>query len=216
MPFAYDSLRRRDAAALFARMGTYAFAVLAFLTVALAGLAPAIIRATLPASYHGVAPIVPILVLGMAVQSLSWFLVTSLNVAKQTRVYPVITAIGAGASIAANLLLIPKFGMRGAGYALIASQLLATTVTAYFAQRAYRIPYELTRLGKTIGVGALTYVAMTLVASSAPWKTLALQAALVLLFPVGLFVLRFFQPHELGEIRRLVESQIMAAVPTDT
>lgn len=216
MPFAYDSLRRSDAAALFARMGTYAFAVLAFLAVALAGLAPAIIRVALPAGYHGVAPLVPLLVLGMAVQSLSWFLVTSLNVAKQTRVYPLVTAIGAGASVAANLLLIPEFGMRGAAYALIASQLLATVVTAYFAQRAYRIPYELTRLSKTVGVSALTYLTMTLVTFSAPWKTLAIRAALVLLFPIGLFVLRFFEPHELGEIRRLVESRTMAAVPTDT
>lgn len=216
MPFAYDSLRRRDAAALFARMGTYAFAVLALLTVALAGLAPAIIQAALPATYHGAAPIVPLLVLGMAVQSLSWFLVTSLNVAKQTRVYPLVTAIGAGASIAANLILIPRFGMRGAAYALISSQLLAAAVTAYFAQRAYRIPYELPRLAKTVGVSALTYVAMMLVASASPWTTLALRAALVLMFPAGLFVLRFFSPHELGEIRRLVESQTIAAVPTDT
>ena len=65
-PFAYDSLQRRDAPALFARMATYAFAVLALSMVALSGLGGAAhgsrcCRPTIAASR----PLVPILALAM-------------------------------------------------------------------------------------------------------------------------------------------------------
>jgi len=226
MPFAFDSLRRRDAATMFARMGTYAFAVLAFLTVALAGLAPPVMDLVLPAGYRSVSPLVPLLAVGMAVQSLTWFLMTSLNIAKQTRVYPVIAAIGAGASVAANLLLVPPLGMRGAAVALLVSQVVTIVVTAYFAQRAYRIPYEVARLAKVIGVSAITYVTMLIAAPAPLWQTMWLRAGLMILFPLGLLVLRFFEPRELAEIRKVVggmsrraaqpdESQTLSAMPTD-
>jgi O-antigen/teichoic acid export membrane protein len=210
MPFAYDSLKRNDAAPLFARLGTYAFAILALLTVALAGLAPPLVRLALPPEYHQVAPLIPILTLAMAVQALSWFMVTSLNVAKQTRVYPVVTAIGATASVVANLLLIPSLGMFGAALALLLSQTLTSAVTLYFAQRAYPIPYEFGRLSKAGGIAALIYGAMTLAPSASPWQSLAVRTALLTLFPLGLLLLRFFHPREIGELRRLMESRIPA------
>jgi O-antigen/teichoic acid export membrane protein len=208
MPFAFDSMERPEAPTLFARMGTYAFAVLAFLTVAMAGLAPPAIMLLLPADYHAAATVVPLLAVGMAVQSLTWFLATSLNIAKQTRVYPVVTAIGAGASVATNLLLIPPLGMVGAAVALLSSQALAAGVTGYFAQRVYRIPYELARLGKVVAVGTVTYVAMTMAALASPWQTLGLRAGLIVLFPIGLLLFRFFDPPELGQLQRLVTSVV--------
>jgi O-antigen/teichoic acid export membrane protein len=153
---------------------------------------------------------------------------TSINVAKQTRVYPLITAIGAASSLAANLALIPPFGMTGAAVALLSSQTVTTAVTAYFAQRAYRIPYEVGRLSKTIGVGATTWLVMAAATAASPWQTLALRVALVALFPLGLLLIRFFEPSELFEIRRFVtnlgrpaaatkpqESQRLSALPMD-
>ena len=226
MPFAFDSLRRRDAPALFARMGTYAFTVLALVTVGLAGLAPPVIDAALPATYRAATPLVPLLALGMAVQTVAWFLMTSVNIAKQTHLYPIIAAVGAGVSVAANLLLIPPLGMLGAALALVSSQALTTAVTGYFAQRAYPIPYEKLRLAKVLAVSAITYAAMAAVSLTSPWQTAALRATLVALFPVGLLVLRFFEPHELAEIQTLAaallnpkarpdESPSLSTVSTD-
>ena len=203
MPFAFDSLRRRDAPALFARMATYAFAVLALSTVGLAALAPPMIRLLLPPTYQAAMPLVPLLAAGLAVQSLAWFPMTSVNVAKRTRIYPVVTAIGAALSVGANLLLIPFFGMRGAAFALLISQTVTTAVTAYFAQHAYWIPYELWRLLKVIVVSVMTYAVTTLVAPQSLVWTVVLRAALLVVFPIGLLACRFFEPHEWTEIRKL-------------
>ena len=119
----------------------------------------------------------------------------------------------ARASIATTFA-IPRFGMREP-HSLCSAAILATAMTKYFAQRAYRIPYQLVRLAKVLGVSAFTYLAMMLATPASSWQTLVLRAGLVLLFPVGLLVLRFFEPHELAEIRKLLESQTFAAVPTD-
>jgi O-antigen/teichoic acid export membrane protein len=215
MPFAFDSRGRRDAPKLFARMGTYAFAVLAFLVVALVGLAPPIIELMLPGDYRAAMPLIPLLTVGMAVQSLSWFPMTSVNIAKRTGIFPIVTAIGAAASLIANLQLIPRFGLRGAGIALVASQLVTTATTVYFAQHAYRIPYEVGRLSKVLVASALTVVAMTMSTAASAWSTVGLRAALVLLFPLGLLVLRFFEPHEWADLRKIVSTYTGPAVPTD-
>ena len=143
MPFAFDSLRRRDAPALFARMATYAFAVLAVSTVALAGLAPPAVELALPAAYRAAVPLVPLLAVGLAVQSLTWFPMTSVNVAKQTRIFPdrhrdrrrgQRRREPAADSLALACAEPP--------WRCSSARSLTTAVTAYFAQRAYRIPYE--------------------------------------------------------------------------
>ena len=206
MPFAYDSMQRQDAKRLFARMATYACTVLVFLALAVATLAGPVVALLLPADYRDTSRLVPVLVAGMTVQALAWFLATSLNVAKQTRVYPLITAVGAATSVAANVILIPRYGMYGAAVAFVISQCAATGATAYFAQRAYHIPYEGGRLAQAVGVAAVTYGATLLVASAAAWQTLAIRLALLAIFPIGLYVVRFFEPHELSEVRAWVAS----------
>lgn len=204
MPFAFDSLRRADAPALFARMATYAFTVLAFSTVVLAALAPPVIAMLLPATYQAAMPLVPLLAAGMAVQSLAWFPMTSVNVAKRTRIYPVVTAVGAAVSIGANLALIPPFGMFGAAWALLVSQAITTLVTVRFAQQAYHIPYEAGRLLKVAGVALITYAVAAVVDLASPWWTLAGRAAALAVFPAALVATRFVQAHEWIEVRRLV------------
>ena len=112
--------------------------------------------------------------------------------------------------------------MRGAAIALLVSQTITTGVTAYFAQRAYWIPYEVGRLLKVVGVSALTYAATALVAPQSLAWTVGLRAALLVVFPLGLLACRFFEPHEWTEIRRLMarmggaaDPQTLSAVPTD-
>ena len=203
-PFAYDSMQRRDAAPLFARMATYAFTVLALSMVALIGLAGPLIVLMLPPDYHPVAPLVPLLVLAMGVQTMRSFPGTSLNIAKKTAVYPTVTAAGAAVSLVAYFLLIPPYGMYGAALALFLSQLLTTALMVYLAQRAYRIPYEVGRLAKVTLVAVATYAAMRWLASGSSWATVAARTMLLGLFPAGLLAVRFLRPHELADVRKLL------------
>ena len=212
-PFAYDSMQRRDAPVLFARMATYAFAVLAGLLVALSGLAPPLMDLVLPAEYHDVGPLVPILALALAIQTVRSVPGTSLNIAKKTSVYPSVTAAGAIISTSAYFALIPRFGMYGAAGALLISQILTTALMIYLAQRVYRIPYELGRLAKVVAVGCATYAAMMMLASGSTWRAVAIRLGVLALFPAGLLALRFLRPHELADIRKLLSGLRRTAEP---
>jgi O-antigen/teichoic acid export membrane protein len=205
-PFAYDSMQRSDAPVLFARLATYAFAVLAASLVALSGLAPPLMDLILPPEYGQVGPLVPILALALAIQTVRVLPGTSLNVAKKTTVYPTVTAAGAIISVAAYFALIPRFGTYGAATALLISQVLTTALMIYLAQRAYRIPYEVGRIVKVVAVAAVTYVAMMTIVSGSSWRTVAVRIALLLLFPAGLLLLRFLRPQELADIRKLLSN----------
>ena len=205
-PFAYDSMQRSDAPILFARMATYAFAVLAASLVALSGLAPPLMDLMLPAAYRQVGPLVPLLALALAIQTIRALPGTSLNVAKKTTVYPTVTAAGAIISVGAYFALIPRYGTYGAAVALLISQVLTTALMIHLAQRAYRIPYEVGRLAKVVAVGIATYVAMMTIVSGSSWRTVAVRSALLLLFPAGLLLLRFLRPQELADIRKLLSN----------
>jgi O-antigen/teichoic acid export membrane protein len=212
-PFAYDSMQRKDAPVLFARLATYAFAVLVASLIALSGLGPPLMDLILPGEYREVGPLVPILALALAIQTVRSLPGTSLNVAKKTSVYPTVTAAGAIISVGAYFALIPRFGLYGAAFGQLISQVLTTALMVYLAQRAYHIPYEVGRLAKIVAVGVTTYAAMMTIVSGSSWRTVAVRFALLLLFPAGLLLLRFLHPHELSDIRKLVSNARRPAEP---
>ena len=208
MPFAFETFKKRpaDAPRVFARLATYWLAVLVFLTIAVMALAGRAITWLLPASYAEAAAFVPVLALGFAIQAASWLPTTSLNIAKATRYYPIITTISATAAIAANALLIPRFDVMGAAYGMAAGQLVQLVATLAYAQRAYRIPYEIVRFTKILAVGIVTFALAVAVSFASDAWTLAARTAMLGLFPVGLFVVRLFTPQERADLRAIVDT----------
>jgi O-antigen/teichoic acid export membrane protein len=204
MPFAFDSMRRADAPRLYARLATYAFGVLVVCGLVVAGLADDVVDLMVPPEFQAAATVVPLLTLGMAIQALMGFLATSLNIAKRTRPYPLIAAVGAAASVIGSVLLIPRLGMLGAALATVAGQTVATATMVYFAQRAYRIPYETGRLAKLTAAAVAAYFTMTLVGGPPGWPSLLARVGVIALVPIALVALRFFERHELAEMRQAV------------
>jgi hypothetical protein len=49
--------------------------------------------------------------------------------------------------------------------------------------------------------------------SGSSWRTVAVRAALLLLFPAGLLLLRFLRPEELADIRKLLSSVRRSSEP---
>jgi O-antigen/teichoic acid export membrane protein/SAM-dependent methyltransferase len=197
MPFAFSQVHRPDAPKVFARMATYAFTVLAFGALGAALLADPVVRLVLPAGYHDAPVVVPILALGIVLQAGAWFLNTSLNIAKRTAAYPATTAIGALASLAGSLLLVPVWGLRGAALGTVCGQAALLGVTAWIAQRTYRIPYESRRLAKAAGLALTTFAAGLLLRTGAPWTDALVSAALVAAFPIALVAMRFLEGWEI-------------------
>ena len=200
MPFAFSQVHRPDAPKVFARMATYAFTVLSFGALGAALLAEPVVRLVLPKNYHEAPVVVPILALGIVVQAGAWFLNTSLNIAKRTIAYPVTTTIGAVASLAGNLLLVPVWGLQGAALGTLCGQVALLAVTAGIAQRTYRIPYESWRLAKAAGLAIAFFVAGRLARTGAPWVDAVVSAGLVGAYPFALLLMRFLQAWEIAAL----------------
>jgi SAM-dependent methyltransferase len=144
--------------------------------------------------------VVPILAVGIVAQSAAWFLNTSLNIAKRTATYPVTTMIGAVASLAGNLLLVPVWGLSGAAVGTVCGQVAFAGATAWIAQRTYRIPYESRRLAKAAGVGLALFAAGQALRTGTASTDAMVSAALVAAFPIGLLALRFLEGWELATL----------------
>jgi len=202
MPFAYDSMERTDAPRLYARMGSYSFAVLMFVAIGVSTLAESLIALMTPAEYHASTTLVPLLAAGIVAQAAAAFMSTALNVAKKAAVLPVTTAISAAVTIAGHLLLIPRFGVMGAAAGVFAGQFALAASLGIFGHRAYPIPYEWDRLGKVALLSAVLYAAITSIDTGSHVLTLVFRALVLCTFPLGLIALRFFTPKEWSDMKR--------------
>jgi O-antigen/teichoic acid export membrane protein len=208
MPFAFDTATRRaDAALLFSRLATYSLGVLALLTAGMIALTDVVVRLILPPNFHDAAAVVPILALGIAAQSAGWFPTTSLNVAKATRYYPIVTGIAAAASVLSQIALIPRAGVFGAATGAAIGQAVQALATLLVAQRVYPIPYERVRLVKIVAVGAITTIVAVLITFENPLVTAVARTVVVLAcFPAGLFLTRLFTTSEIRDLRTLADT----------
>ena len=64
---------------------------------------------------------------------------------EETKILPVITLIGAGITVVANLLLIPHYGMMGSAYATFLSYASMAMMLYYKSVRVYPVDYQLLR-----------------------------------------------------------------------
>lgn len=73
---------------------------------------------------------------------------------EETKILPVITLVGASVTIAANLLLIPFYGMMGSATATLLSYSLMAMLLYYKSVQVYPVDYQLHRTFLMMGIGA--------------------------------------------------------------
>jgi O-antigen/teichoic acid export membrane protein len=155
-PFLYAEIKKPDAPRTIARLATVAFAVFALCATAVASLGGEALTLLTPYSpeFRAAAPVIPIVACAYFLHGV--FLLTSvgIGVSKRARYYPTITAVVAVVNVAANFLLIPRFGMMGAAWATLLSYAVMAGMGAVISQRLYAIPFEGARMA-ALAAGAL-------------------------------------------------------------
>jgi len=144
------------------------------------------------------------------------YLMTSigLNITKQTKYYPVATAIAAAANIGLNFLLIPHYGIMGAAYANGIAYALQAAIAFFFSQRAYPVEYETGRLVKVGLAAVVAYaVARTLPAMAPMAGILARGTAVVAVMTAGLWLGGFLRADELAVLQRVRRARTASAPP---
>ncbi len=88
----------------------------------------------------------PIILLAYLFNGLYINFMAGLQIEKKTQFMPIVTGAGALANVAANFLLIPKYGYIGAAWATLVSYLIMAAGNYFVSQRFYRIQYESRKL----------------------------------------------------------------------
>lgn len=188
-PFFMRYSRDKDSATLFSRAFVYfnGFAAVAYLGVALfkdqiVAINVPILNATLINSEYWLGlEIVPLLLLAYWFQG--WYINFSsgIFIKEKTSVLYKITLLGAGITLAVNIVLIPYFGMMGAAIATLASYGVMAFVLGIYSKRVMEVQYHLpASAGLMVVCALLVYVEPTV---SAWLQAGALAGKSLLLIP---------------------------------
>ncbi len=135
-------------------------------------------------------PIVPIILLAYLFNGLYVNFMAGLQIEKKTHFMPIVTGAGALVNVAANFLLIPRFGYFGAAWATLLSYLIMAAGNYLFSQRFYRVKYEPGKLA-LVGIALLISFGGYLVADRL-WSGggLFLKIAALVVYSVLIFSFR--------------------------
>ncbi len=208
-PFFLTHARDSDARQLFARVMTYFMLVGATVWLGLTFFLSAVVRWPIFNGHPLIAPrywegleIVPVILLAYLFLGIYNNLVAGIYIEKETRRLPLVTIAAAVMNVAANFLLIPRFGLMGAAVATVLSYLLMAVLMWVFVRNIYPVPYERARLTKIVLSAGLVYAVSTFASDGA--AGLVAKAGLLGLFPLILVALRFFEPGESTALRALL------------
>ncbi|MBI5402009.1 MAG: oligosaccharide flippase family protein [Ignavibacteriae bacterium] len=119
------------------------FAYIALMPVLLIILfAQEIIHIIAPAPYHDAVDIIIIISGGVATQTFGMYVGVQYAYTKKAYwIFPV-AVVGTISNVAANIVLIPRFGLIGAGFSTVISTCIVNGILTFMGQKLYRIQYE--------------------------------------------------------------------------
>lgn len=205
-PFYFSIMKEPDAKQTYSLVTTYGVAVLVLLAAGLSAIADDLVRLMTTPDFFSAARVIPWIALGVLFQGVYLLTSIGLNITKRTSYYPIATAIAAGVSVGANLLLVPREGAAGAAWSNTLAYLTLAVVAMAFSQRFYPVRYEYRRLAGTLVAGTAAYAAARFLVPSdvSPLIGLLARGSLVVIgYPLLLFVLGFYQPRELEALIQL-------------
>jgi O-antigen/teichoic acid export membrane protein len=217
-PFFLGVMKEPDAQETYRTVSTYVLAVLVLLVSGLCAVAPDLVRLATTRQFHDAARVTPWIALGVMFQGI--YLVGSIGlvITKRTTRYPLATGIAAGASLMANWLLIPRYGVQGAAWANTIAYATLSGVTVGFSQHLYPIRYEWSRLLRIASAGIASYVVASVAVPTMrhPLAGLLMRGpTVIVVYGIVLAVTGFFHEGEMQVLddlrRRIVQGRRVPA-----
>jgi O-antigen/teichoic acid export membrane protein len=150
--------------------------------------------------------IIPILSLGITFGMLKDVSVTGLQITKRTRIIGLMLTGIAIFNLGINLLLVPIWGIFGAAYSSLISQLIFFVVLYLYAQKYYPIPYRLDKVAIIIFTGIVLYLIGSLSNDKTLETRVIIKGITLLSFPAIMFFTRVIDQSEIELAGSLIKS----------
>ncbi len=196
LPFIFSMQKQKEAKRICAMTLTYYIAVGLFLCLALSILAKEIIMLTTAQEYLGAYRAIALIALSYFFFGIYYIVDVGVLIEGKTGIYAIVAWIGSILNVGLAFLLIPVFGMVGAGWAKLVA-FLALAISMYFiAQRYYPIKYELRRIIHLILTASILYSCGLLLDFHSIYLRISIKLILIALFPILLYFSHFFTTRE--------------------
>jgi O-antigen/teichoic acid export membrane protein len=196
--FAYSIEDDREARRAYAYVLTYVLTIASWISLGLGGLAPWLVAWLTNPRYHRAEEGVALLAFAFAIYAGYTVLAIGSGRARRTQMNWVVTGIGAAVNIGFNFWLIPRYGMVGAAISTALAYAVLFAGMAVYAQSVYWVAYQWRR-----NLTAVALAIVLTVVARAPDLSFVPSLLIVLAYPLALLPLGFYQPAELGRLRKL-------------
>ncbi|MHA1381563.1 MAG: lipopolysaccharide biosynthesis protein [Candidatus Helarchaeota archaeon] len=204
LPIAYKMVNTFNAKRFFSKVLTYFVLILSFTALGISLYGREIFEIMAKnTEWITVYKIIPLLSLFFILSGIRYVFSLGTHYVKKTKYNAYVVMSAAIINIGLNLFLIQKFDIYGAAIASILSMIYMAVLFFKISQKLYYIPFELVKLVKVIGLAivlfCLSYLFFNL---NILWRII-LKIGLILVYPILLYFMGFFDNVELLRIRQI-------------
>lgn len=196
------SYKEEDAEKTYARLFTYFLCILILIGLGICVVIKDIVRLFTTPPFYETYKYVPLIIFAYVIFSFYYHFSIALYIKKKSKHIATIDASTGFLNLALNFLLIKYFLVWGAVAATILSFTYRVTMTAIVGKRMHPIQLEKVRTLQLVFSAALVYFISTMIDTGSVWINIPLKAFSVILYPVFLWVLGFFQEEETVVLRQ--------------
>jgi O-antigen/teichoic acid export membrane protein len=160
--------------------------------------------------YHGAYKVVPLIMFSYILVGGYSLMQIGLLIVKKTKYIAYMVTISAVTCLGLNLLLIPKIGIWGAIFGTLGSYSILFVINFILSNGQYHIKYEYIRILKLLLIAVLIYFISLLVNFNSIIFSLIIKSLLVLLYPLILFLIRFFTEKEINQAKEIFNKTVLA------
>lgn len=128
-----------------------------------------------------------------------------LNIAKKTKIIAGVLIVMLILNYFLNIILIPILDILGVAYATLITQIIYWIVIHLFAQKYYPIPFEISKVVKTLLVGSVLCIIPSFFNQYDLIFRFPLKIITIVIFPVILYYMNFFEEIELLRIKQIFQ-----------
>ena len=195
-PLAYSIRDDEEARRAYAVIVTWFVTACAFAVTGMWLLSRWIVRALAAPEFFRSYEAVGLISTGVTLYALYMVLVVILGRTGRTEFNLPATIAATAVNVVLNLVLVPPYGIVGAGVALVASYVVVLVLMYVFTQRLFAVPYEWGRLARVVLVSAAIVAAGELLLPTAGAGGLAARMLLWLAWPAALWASGFLAEGE--------------------
>lgn len=155
--YRFSVMKEENAAQIQANVTHYFFIIMCFMAFGIAIFTPDVLKLVARHDYWDAKDIVPLLLLGMAIDGLSYCYQTGILYSKKTRHIFNISGIAFFVTIGLTLVLVKMFGIWGASWSFVITAVIVALLTLRASQKLYYIGYKHKKDIVIIGICCLFY-----------------------------------------------------------